>query len=338
MSVLGLGYIGLETAGLEDWSGFATDVLGLQQVDKTKLTRAFRMDDRKQRFIVNDGAEKGPSLFGWEVADHTALLSVAAKLEADHVTVTMGTRALAQEREVQELIVFKDPMDNQVEVFHGPLIATDKFIPGRAISGFRTGVNGMGHIVFMADSRELVDKMSRFYIDLLGFSLTDYYSNPFEARFLHVNPRHHSLAIVQSETRAFHHLMMELYSLDDVGQGYDLVLEGDDLVAATLGRHTSDYMTSFYTWTPSRFMIEYGWGGRSINPDIWEAHERAGGPSYWGHERSWASAEIKEKARQLRLANGKAGNRAPIQVMEGNYQLADGACPWWDGLKANASK
>ena len=30
MSVFALGYIGLETAGLEDWSGFATDVLGLQ--------------------------------------------------------------------------------------------------------------------------------------------------------------------------------------------------------------------------------------------------------------------------------------------------------------------
>jgi len=338
MSVLSLGYIGVETSSLEDWSGFATGILGLQQVDKSGATRAFRMDDRKQRFILNEGEEKGPSIYGWEVADHSALLSVAAKLESDRVQVTLGDRALAQQRQVHELIVFNDPMGNRIEVFYGPIIASDAFQPGRAISGFRTGPNGMGHIVFTADTRQLVEEMSRFYIELLGFKLTDYYSEPFEARFLHVNPRHHSLAIVQSDKRSFHHLMLELYSFDDVGQGYDLVLQDKEQVAATLGRHTSDFMTSFYTWTPSNFMIEYGWGGRSINPDGWQAHERGGGPSLWGHERSWVSDEIKEKSQKMRLANGENGNRAPVQVMEGNYQLADGACPWWDGLKANASK
>ncbi len=56
-------------------------------------------------------------------------------------------------------------------------------------------------------------------------------------------------------------MMMELYSFDDVGQGYDIV-QGADRVATTLGRHTSDYITSFYSWTPSNFMVEYGWGGQ----------------------------------------------------------------------------
>jgi hypothetical protein len=26
--------------------------------------------------------------------------------------------------------------------------------------------------------------------------------------------------------------------------------------------------------------------------------------------------------------------RAPVQVMDGNYQRMDGVCPWWDAVKA----
>jgi hypothetical protein len=27
-----------------------------------------------------------------------------------------------------------------------------------------------------------------------------------------------------------------------------------------------------------------------------------------------------------------AGLRAPVQVMDGNYKLMPGTCPWWDGV------
>jgi hypothetical protein len=63
-----------------------------------------------------------------------------------------------------------------------------------------------------------------FYRDLLGFRISDYMRTPVAAYFLHVNQRHHSLALVEAPTNALNHLIVELYSLDDVGQGYDLAL------------------------------------------------------------------------------------------------------------------
>ena len=45
--------------------------------------------------------------------------------------------------------------------------------------------------------------------------------------------------------------MVEYNSLDDVGQGYDLLQYEENKIAYTLGRHTNDYMTSFYSITPS---------------------------------------------------------------------------------------
>ena len=66
-----------------------------------------------------------------------------------------------------------------------------------------------------------------------------------------MGPRGHSLALVQAPVNAMNHLMVELYSLDDVGQGYDLALMNRKQIAATLGRHNNDLMTWFYIRTPS---------------------------------------------------------------------------------------
>ena len=337
MSIQSLGYMGVRSGNLEDWAGYGPRQLGMQRVDKTRSMLAFRMDDRKQRIIVNAHDSDGIGFFGWEVADRAALAALAGRLDAGGVKVAQGTRALADERHVADLIVFQDPIGNRLEAFYGAETAAEPFVPGRSISGFRTGPLGMGHVVFGVDSASTVHKMLPFYRDLLGFRLTDYYSEPFEARFLHVNQRHHSLAFVETGKNAFHHLMMELYSFDDVGQGYDLA-NADGKVATTLGRHTSDFMTSFYSMTPSQFMIEYGWGGRSIEPANWQPHERNSGPSLWGHERTWTSDQVNDKARKMRHANAAKGMRAPVQVMEGNYQVMPGVCPWWDSVTANSAQ
>jgi catechol 2,3-dioxygenase-like lactoylglutathione lyase family enzyme len=180
---------------------------------------------------------------------------------------------------------------------------------------------------------ERIDEAVEFYRRVLGFGLSDYYDRPFPARFLHVNQRHHSLAFIQTGKTAIHHLNVELMSFDDVGQGLDLALAEEGRLAVTLGRHAGDYMTSFYTHTPSGFMVEYGWGGKAIDPDTWVATERAIGPSLWGHERSWLPPEKRADALALRLKNAEEGERRPVQVMEGNYELTPGVCPWWDRVR-----
>ena len=104
-------------------------------------------------------------------------------------------------------------------------------------------------------------------------------------------------------------------------------------VGVTLGRHTNDLMTSFYAKTPSSFMVECGWGGREIDPPTWQPFELKDGPSLWGHERVWLPPKDRETAREMRMRAATEGLRAPVQVMEGNFQLMSGTCAWWDGVK-----
>ena len=333
-----LGYIGVRTKDLGDWASYGSNLLGLQRIDKSRTTLAFRMDDRKQRFLVEADGSSGIGFFGWEAADAAALDAIAARLEQSAVKVAHGSRALADERHVKDLIVLEDPVGNRLEIFHGAETASDPFKPGRAISGFRTGPLGLGHAVLNADTPQTIERLMAFYRETLGFRLTDYYSHPFVARFLHLNQRHHSLAFIQTGKNAVHHVMMELFSFDDVGQGYDLALGEEGRVTVTLGRHTSDFITSFYSWTPFEFMVEYGWGARSIDVDTWQATERKEGPSMWGHDRSWLSAEDQAKARALRLKNAENGFRRPVQVIDGNYHRMSGVCPWWDSVRAQAAE
>ena len=330
MPVQALGYVGVRAKGLEDWATFGSRFLGMQRVDKSGASLAFRMDDRKQRLLVDADGGEGIGFMGWEVESAVALEALAARLEQAGIKVARGSRALAGERHVADLVVLHDPAGNRIELFHGPESTAERFVPGRNISGFRTGALGMGHVVLHVD---VMDRVLPFYRDLLGFRLSDFWTRPFQGYFMNVNCRHHSLAFIETGQNAAHHMMIELYSLDDVGQGYDLAQAEEGRVAVTLGRHSGDYITSFYSWNPSGFMTEYGWGAQSIDPQTWEPFERKFGASLWGHDRAWMTPEKRVEARELRQQAAEAGLRQPVQVIEGNYTLMPGTCPWLDALK-----
>lgn len=329
MAVQGLGYAGFGSDALDDWRQFGTGLLGLQAVERGNNLLAFRMDDRKQRIVIDRALGNGTRFFGWELADGAALDALAARLEAAGVAVTSEPQALADARRVRQLISFADPAGNRLEAFCGAEIDDMPFKPGRNVSGFRTGVQGLGHAVLTVEN---IEPVMAFYVDLLGFALSDYILKPFKAYFFHVNPRHHSLALIETGKNGMHHLMMEMLSLDDVGQAYDIA-QVEDRVGVTLGRHTNDFMTSFYCHSPSAFMIECGWGGREVDMKSWQAVEMFDGPSLWGHERVWLPPKDREVAREMRMNAARQGLRAPVQVIEGNYHLMAGTCPWWDGVK-----
>ena len=329
MPLQALGYVGFGSAALDDWRQFGTGLVGLQAVERSPSLLAFRMDDRKQRIVIDRTMADGERFFGWEVADADALDALAAHLERAQVDVVAEPQTLADNRHVRGLISFHDPAGNRLEAFYGAGIDETPFRPGRSISGFRTGPLGLGHAVLTVKD---INAVMPFYVDVLGFALSDYIQKPFRAYFFHINARHHSLALIETGKNGMHHLMVELFSLDDVGQSYDVALREPDRVNVTLGRHTNDLMTSFYARTPSSFMVECGWGGREIDPQTWQPFELQVGPSLWGHERVWLSPADREVAREMRMRAAASGLRAPVQVMDGNYKLLSGTCPWWDGV------
>ncbi len=335
MQVQALGYVGVRATALDDWASFGAGLLGLQLTERTRSQLKFRMDDRKQRLLVAEDAGNGAAFFGWEVADAAALDAMAAKLERAGVRVHRGDAALCAQRAVAGLVWCEDPLGNRVELTHGAEVTSEPFQPGRPISGFRTGVLGMGHAVLWVPE---IDPMLAFYRDILGFRVSDYITQPFRAFFFHCNDRHHSLALIENPQPKLHHLMLETFQLDDVGQAYDIAQGQQGRVATTLGRHVNDYMTSFYNYSPSGFLVEYGWGGRTVDQANWTPSEVTSGPSLWGHDRDWVTPDQREAAKEMRMAAAKRGERVPVQVLPGNHDLRQGECLWWDQAVRGAAE
>jgi len=311
-----LGYVVAPGQDLDAWSAWAAKVFALQLADQSATTRVFRMDDHVYRLAIDRSAQV--PTFGWEVADAGALDAMAARLEAAGVKVARGSRALASQRGVRDLVTFADPAGNALEIFYGPALASSPFKPGRPIAGFKTGPLGLGHVVIQAET-SVFEKTSAFYLDLLGFRMSDYMmlESGGVLHFMHINPREHSFAVGPGPKNMLHHIMMEMQFLDDVGQSYDVAFRDyRSTIALTIGRHTNDLMTSFYSHTPSGFMMECGWGGLLVDSEHWKAGELIPGGDIWGHH------PMKDGIEEPRppLASGVV-LRAPLQVEGKNFEV-----------------
>jgi hypothetical protein len=76
------------------------------------------------------------------------MAAMGKQLRRAGVAVRAGTAEEADKRRVAGLIRFADPSGIPSEIFYGPLVIFDKaFQSPRAIAGFKTGKQGLGHLV-----------------------------------------------------------------------------------------------------------------------------------------------------------------------------------------------
>ncbi len=288
-----LGYVTVAASDIERWRHFAFNVLGFATgtgPDESALY--LRMDERAARIIVVPGESDKIMTVGWEVRDHADLEQVKSALEAAGVPFKQLSLAEADARRVEEVIAFEDPAGTLLEVFHGPVLDHSPVITPHGAK-FVTGNQGLGHVVLPALD---VNGLFEFYTEVLDFKSRGAFRvpvppefGPVRVRFMGVNQRHHSLAICPAQNLrdpGLIHLMVEVDSLDAVGQALDRVNAEGFQLSSTLGRHTNDKMVSFYVRAPGDWDIEFGTEGMKVDETYYTAKEITA-DSYWGHQ--WVS-------------------------------------------------
>jgi len=308
--------MGVDASDFDPWRRFASDVFAMQVVERGPDALALRTDERCQRVLIQRSDRDGPAFFGFETAGAAALKETAGKLETSGFNMTRATEKELTLRGVDEMAWCRDPAGNRIELFHSQANGEGPFTAPRPHGGFRTGKMGMGHMVLHAED---IDAMSAFYRDLLGLRLSDYMVKPYRLMFLRANPRHHSVGLLQSKQNGVHHVMFEVLALDDVGRAYDFAQEGWR-IGQTLGRHSNDWMLSFYAFCPAGFMMECGWGGRTVDEATWTPREVTHGGSMWGHDRLWMDEERRKTANEVRRKTILSGLGAPLQVTRGQFK------------------
>jgi 3,4-dihydroxy-9,10-secoandrosta-1,3,5(10)-triene-9,17-dione 4,5-dioxygenase len=285
-----LGYITVSTADIDRWRHFAFGVLGFAEGKGPDPSALYlRMDERAARIIVVPGATDRVLTIGWEVRDNAALQRVTAALDRAGVAFKQLSVDEAGDRRVEEVITFEDPSGTTLEVFHGAALDHSPVITPFGAK-FVTGDQGLGHVVVPAtDPNAMFD----FYTDVLGFRSRGAFRvplpkefGPVRVRFLGINERHHSMAIVPAAHQrdpGVVHVMVEVDTLDAVGRALDRISADGVQLSSTLGRHTNDKMVSFYVRAPGDWDIEFGTDGVRVDETYYTAEEITA-DSYWGHQ------------------------------------------------------
>ncbi len=283
--ITGLGYLGFRAADIGAWREWATGILGLQVADPAPESVAgqlfLRMDERCWRFAVEPSSGGSLAYTGWDVQDAAALRRLADRLTRAGVEVVEDA-ALARRRQVEALLRCTDPAGYELEFSYGAYIPATPFVSPLGVR-FVTGQLGLGHVLVHVDD---IEAAKHFYLDVLGFRLSDLIRvGENVVHFTHVNPRHHSLAFVETDgpVPELGHFMVEVDTLDAVGTALDRVNSSSVELTETFGKHTNDHMVSFYMRNPSGSQTEYGWAGRLVHDDVWTVNTYDA-TAYWGHK------------------------------------------------------
>jgi 3,4-dihydroxy-9,10-secoandrosta-1,3,5(10)-triene-9,17-dione 4,5-dioxygenase len=284
-----LRYIVLGARDLDAWERFATQGLGLGTSGREDDVLYLRCDRWVARVIIVRSDQEDVLALGWGVAEEADLDRFAAKLDSHKIAWRDVRGPEARARRALRLIRLQDGNGITHEIAWG-CEANDRtpFRSPIAVDGFRTDELGLGHIVLSIDDLEA---SARFFRDILGHKVSSHlFVHGFEAIFLRCNPRHHTVALsVSHRPKRLQHLQIEYNSFDDLGRALDRAEELPMPVVATLGKHVSDWVTSFYVRAPSEVTIEIAYGARIMADDAPTEFENFTG-SIWGHRQGMENA------------------------------------------------
>lgn len=287
MNLIGIGYLGFETAKLDAWKEYGPQVMGFQvasppESDSDSLY--FKMDDRRHRLAFHPGEIERVSYIGWEARNRLDFIDAVKTLDEHNVEYEVGNTELCDTRGVKELVRFRDPVGYQHEIFYAQKWTPGSFVPGRPHGGFVADQRGVGHIVLMTP--EFPPELESFMIDVMGMQWYGWGAGRGKTEFFRCklnDETSHNIAYGLAPGKmGLQHIGLFVASIRDVGETYDIVLERELDLLMTLGQHTQDPNMSFYHFNPSGFAIECitelePWQGDpfELNPEKL---------SIWGHK------------------------------------------------------
>ena len=325
-----LGYVVIETDKFADWRRFGRDAIGMHVDETLPGVMRFRLDDNECRFLLQRGPAEDATAIGWQLDDHDTFDEVVGRVVGHGVPVTEGTPEEAALRGVERLVRFPGPKGLTQEIFTRATLSSAP-LDMRNGGGFVTGEAGLGHIALTTKRPQL---MRGYFNNVFDARLSDYIDETlsgvkFKIRFLRVNERHHSVAIVGAHRLPLNpirtriqHLNIQVADLDDMTASYQRLKELGFSMALGIGQHTNDKELSYYAQTPSGFEWEVGWNPIVVDEETektWESTTYQG-ISIWGHSREGQTIIDK-------LAQFKTGAQSLVQREDSVSALTGAGIP-----------
>jgi 2,3-dihydroxy-p-cumate/2,3-dihydroxybenzoate 3,4-dioxygenase len=238
-----LGYAALQVTDFAASIRFYTEIMGLKLERSDAQTAWLRCSDKPYDLILETGDVPGLSRIGFEL-ESCAELNKAF----DHVS---GVGLLPQWVE-EKRFRFRNPETGLELDYYAEQVSADTLFDPPL-----TQIVRLGHVVLNVAS---YPDAHRFWVDQLGFEISDHV--PGKIAFLRCwpNPLHHSLALLTGESDGLNHFNFMVTDIDDIGRAMNRMKAANVPIVFGPGRHLPSGSIFLYMLDPDGMSTEYSFG------------------------------------------------------------------------------
>lgn len=254
-----LAYVRIGTQYLDTQVEFATEIVGLELVERNDTTAYFRADDRRHcvQFVIGEPRALSSAFC---VAGPAELEAAAAELTEVGLEVHRGTPEECTERRVKDFISFVEPAGKSVV----ELVIGQVHTESRPVAFTRpVGITEFGHLGLEAP--DVVEAME-FWTTHFNIQVSDWIGS--NACLMRFDPVHHKLAVFSDQT-GLGHVNFQVGSIDDLMRNWRFLQHHGIEIVMGPGRHPQSTAVFLYFHGPEQVTWEYSFGVREITEDDW---------------------------------------------------------------------
>ncbi len=248
-------YVRMGCEDLDESVRFATQVLGLELVEREQNAAYLRGDSRDHNICYVTGRSAGHAA-GFEMFSLAELDAAASELENAKVNVRAGTRTECEQRRVDAMVSLTDPTGNVIELVARPAASGKRYFPTRD-----AGITSFSHVGLRTSNPRLDEA---FWTSHLSAKVSDWIG---EAALLRIDEVHHKVALFPSTYPGLQHINFQVESIDDIMRSFYFLQKQNVRIVFGPGRHPTSGARFLYFQGPDDMIYEYSTGVRLITAE-----------------------------------------------------------------------
>lgn len=251
-----LGYVALQVSDLAASRDFYSRLVGLDVAHDGPSEVHLRCSDKPYDIILRQGDKTGLLRAGFELESRANLDTAFQHLDArGYAPRWSDTGRCATMRYAAGFLIRNPDTGLEVEFFADQATATTPYHPRV------TDIVRLGHLVM--NVRSYADA-HRFWVDDLGFMVSDHVPGKIAFLRCYPNPLHHSLALIEGPEDGFNHVNFMVTDIDDIGRAMNRFRKADVPIVFGPGRHVPSTSIFIYFLDPDGLTVEYSFGMEEI--------------------------------------------------------------------------
>jgi len=251
-----LGYATLHVTNLADSVHFYSNLVGLNLARSQRNCAWLRCSNKPYDLILEHGGVPGIRRVGFELGSIDDLTTAFRHVASQSLNPVWSSGDTLREQQVANGFRFINPDSGlELDFYTQQRPADAEFNPTVA------KIERLGHVVFNVRSYA---HAHRFWVDQLGFAISDHVPGKIAFLRCYPNPLHHTLALLTAPDEGLNHVNFMVSGIDDIGMAMNRMKRAQVPIVFGPGRHLPSGSIFLYFLDPDGMTAEYSFGMEEI--------------------------------------------------------------------------